>query len=118
MWYSYLILGGVAGTASGFLGLGGGAILVPALVYIFGFTQHQAQGTTLAMMIPPIGLLAAMKYYFGGNVKINVAVIMCVGFFIGGFIGAKFVHKIPEPLLKKCFGLFLLCISLKMILGK
>jgi len=118
MWYLYLTLGLVSGIASGFLGLGGGTVIIPALVYIFGFSQHQAQGTTLAMMIPPIGLLAAMKYYFEGNVKIDVAAILCVGFFVGGFIGAKFVAKVPEPLLKKVFGSFLFLVSLKMIFGK
>ena len=118
MWYLYLSLGLAAGIFSGFLGLGGGAIIIPALVYLFGFSQHQAQGTTLAMMVPPIGLLAAMKYYSSGNVKINIVAIMCLGFFIGGFFGAKFVDKIPDPLLKKIFGGFLFLVSLKMIFGK
>jgi len=118
MWGVYLILGLFAGVASGFLGLGGGAVVIPALVYIFGFTQHQAQGTTLAMMIPPIGLLAAMKYYSAGNVKVGIAGILCIGFFVGGYFGAKFVSNIPEPILKKCFGVFLLFVALKMIWGK
>ena len=118
MWYSYLALGLAAGVFSGFLGLGGGAVIIPALVFLFGFTQHQAQGTTLAMMIPPIGLLAAMKYYYSGNVKINVAAFMCIGFFIGGLIGAQFVDRIPDYLLKRIFGVFLLVISLKMIFGR
>jgi len=116
MWY--LALGLAAGIFSGFLGLGGGAVVVPALVYLFGFTQHQAQGTTLAMMVPPIGLLAAMKYYSQGNVKVSIAAWMCAGFFIGGLIGAQLVHKIPDPVLKRCFGSFLLLVSLKMIFGK
>lgn len=118
MWYGYLALGLTAGVFSGFLGLGGGAIIIPVLVFMFGFSQHQAQGTTLAMMIPPIGLLAAMKYYQSGNVKLGAAALMCAGFFLGGFIGAKFVDRIPDMLLKKVFGVFLLFISLKMILGK
>ncbi|MFH1504336.1 MAG: sulfite exporter TauE/SafE family protein [Candidatus Omnitrophota bacterium] len=118
MWGLYLILGLFTGVVSGFLGLGGGAVAIPALVYVFGFSQHQAQGTTLAMMIPPIGLLAAMKYYFAGNVKVGVAALLCVGFFVGGYFGAKYVSKIPEPMLKKCFGVFLLFIALKMILSK
>jgi len=116
--YLYLILGLVAGVFSGFFGIGGGALVIPALVYLFGFSQHQAQGTTLAMMIPPIGLLAAFKYYQQGNVKISVAALLCVGFFIGGFFGARFVEKIPDLVLKRTFGLFLFIISLKMITGK
>lgn len=118
MWYAYLGLGAVAGIISGFLGLGGGAVLIPALVYFYGFSQHQAQGTTLAMMVPPIGLLAAMKYYVEGNVNVKVAVILCLGFFVGGFFGAKIVHKIPDILLRKCFGFFLLIVALKMIVSK
>ncbi|UCG34626.1 MAG: sulfite exporter TauE/SafE family protein [Candidatus Omnitrophota bacterium] len=115
---AYIILGLVAGIASGFLGIGGGTILIPVLVYMFGLTQHQAQGTTLALMVPPIGLLAAMKYYFEGNVKINMAAFICIGFFVGGLIGALFVHKVSDPHLKKIFGVYLLFISLKMIFGK
>ncbi|MCF7876875.1 MAG: sulfite exporter TauE/SafE family protein [Candidatus Omnitrophica bacterium] len=118
MWYLYIALGLGAGIFSGFLGLGGGAVMIPALVYLVGFSQHQAQGTTLAMMIPPIGLLAAIKYYQAGNVKIKVAALMCIGFFVGGYLGAKFVHKIPDLALRRFFGAFLLVVSLKMILGK
>ena len=70
-------------------GIGGGAILIPALVFIFGLTQHQAQGTTLAILVPPIGLLAALRYYQSGNVKLSIAAFVCIGFFIGGLIGAN-----------------------------
>ncbi len=118
MWIGYTLLGLVAGTLSGFLGIGGGLILIPALVYLFGLTQHQAQGTTLAFMIPPIGLLAALKYYHDGNVKLNIAMFMCLGFFIGGFLGAMFVHKISDLLLKRIFGGIIFLASLRMIFGK
>ena len=116
--YFCLLLGLIAGVASGFLGIGGGTIVIPALVYLAGFTQHQAQGTTLALMVPPIGLLAAMKYYQAGNVDIKVAALVCLGFFIGGFFGASFVTPIPDLMLKKVFGVFLILVALKMILGK
>lgn len=118
MCWLYLALGLVAGIASGFFGIGGGTILIPVLVYLFGLTQHQAQGTTLAIMIPPIGLLAAMKYYSHGNVKLSIAVFICLGFFAGGLVGAQFAHKIDESFMKKLFGFFLLIVSFKMILGK
>ncbi|MDP2924141.1 MAG: sulfite exporter TauE/SafE family protein [Candidatus Omnitrophota bacterium] len=118
MWIGSLILGLTAGTISGLLGIGGGLILIPALVYCFGLTQHQAQGTTLAMMVPPIGLLAALKYYHEGNVKLNLAAFICLGFFVGALVGAMFVHKIPETLLRKIFGIVLFLASLKMIFGK
>lgn len=118
MWIGYILLGLAAGTLSGLLGIGGGLILIPALVYIFGLTQHQAQGTTLAFMIPPIGLLAALKYYYDGNVKLNIAMFMCLGFFVGGLLGAMFVHKIPDILLKRIFGAALFIASLRMIFCK
>ncbi|RKY37193.1 MAG: sulfite exporter TauE/SafE family protein [Candidatus Omnitrophota bacterium] len=114
----YLVLGIVAGIFSGFFGIGGGTILIPVLVYLLGLTQHQAQGTTLAIMIPPIGLLAAIKYYLEGNIKLSMAIFICIGFFIGALFGAQFAHKVSDPLLKKLFGVFLLLVSLKMIIGR
>lgn len=114
----YVILGLLAGTLSGLFGIGGGAIIIPALVYLFGLTQHEAQGTTLAFMIPPIGLLAAMRYWQSGNVKIQIALFICLGFFIGGWFGADLAQKISGPLLKRLFGLFFLFLSLKMIFSK
>jgi len=114
----YIILGLVAGIFGGMFGIGGGTILIPALVYLFGLTQHQAQGTTLAIMVPPIGLLAALRYYYSGNVKLGMAGLICLGFFIGGLIGAHFVQNLSEPLLKRWFGIFLFFISIKMILTK
>lgn len=114
----YILLGLVGGIFGGFFGIGGGSIVIPALIFLCGFTQHQAQGTTLAMMIPPIGILAAMKYYQSGNINIKVAVLLAVGFFLGGYLGAFFADKISEPMLKKLFGIFLAIISIKMIFGK
>jgi len=115
---SYIILGLIAGTLSGVLGIGGGVVLIPALVFIFGLTQLQAQGTTLALMIPPIGLLAAIRYYQSGNVKLNMAGFICLGFFVGGLLGANLVQNLPEPLIRKTFALFLLFVSLRMLLVK
>ena len=83
----FLILGLVAGIFGGIFGLGGGTILIPALVYIFGFSQHLAQGTTLAIMIPPIGLLAAWKYYTNGYVDLHAAPLICLGFFLAVSLG-------------------------------
>jgi len=114
----YILLGLVAGIASGFLGIGGGIIMIPVLGKLFGRTQHQAQGTTLAIMIPPIGLLAALKYYYEGNANIQIAIFVCIGFFVGGLIGAYLVTPVPEAILKKIFGGFMLCVALRMILWK
>jgi uncharacterized membrane protein YfcA len=114
----YIILGLVAGVCGGMFGIGGGAILIPALVYLFGLTQHQAQGTTLAALVPPIGLLAALRYYYSGNVKLNIAAFICIGFFVGGLLGAQLVQNFSDPLLKKMFGIFMLLVSLQMIFTK
>ena len=116
--FFYIVLGLVAGVFSGFLGLGGGTILIPAFVFILGFTQHKAQGTTLALMIPPIGLLAAWKYWTKGNVNIKVALFVCIGFFVGGYLGASLVTHIPDHLLKKLFAVFLMLIAIRMFFGR
>ncbi|MCM8757672.1 MAG: sulfite exporter TauE/SafE family protein [Candidatus Omnitrophica bacterium] len=118
IYISYIILGLVAGIFSGCFGIGGGTILIPALVYLFGLTQHQAQGTTLAIMIPPIGLLAALRYYYSGNVKLTIAGFICLGFLFGGFLGAHLIQNLADRTLKQLFGIYLLFISIKMILTK
>ena len=114
----YILLGLAAGIFSGFFGIGGATVLIPALIFFFGLSQHQAQGTTLAIMVPPIGLLAAMRYYYSGHIKLSMAAFICAGFFIGGLIGAHFVQNVSDPLLKKMFGVFLLFIAIRMIISK
>ncbi len=114
----YLLLGLLAGVVSGLIGIGGGSIIIPALIVFFGMSQHQAQGTTLALMVPPIGLLAAWEYYKGGYVDFKIAALICIGFFIGGYFGAKIAVTVPERLLRRIFGIALLLISLDMIFKK
>jgi uncharacterized membrane protein YfcA len=114
----FVVLGLAAGILSGLLGVGGGILIVPALVLVFGFTQHLAQGTTLALMVPPIGLLAAWTYYKHGNVDVKIAALICLGFFIGGLIGARCAASINPIMLKKLFGVALLIAALRMILAK
>ncbi len=114
----YVVLGLLAGTFSGLFGIGGATILIPAMVYVARLTQHQAQGTALAALLPPVGILAVLQYWQQGNVKLPQAAFICAGFFIGGLIGAHFVQGIPSPVLKKLFGCLLLAISLNMIVGK
>jgi uncharacterized membrane protein YfcA len=111
-------LGVVAGIFSGLIGIGGAIIIIPAMVLLFGLSQHTAQGTTLALMVPPIGLLAALAYYKQGFVDLKMAAFICVGFFIGGLLGAKFALGIPETILKKIFGIVLLAVSVRMIFFK
>ena len=114
----YLLLGLVAGILSGLIGIGGATIVIPALVLMFGLSQHMAQGTTLALMVPPIGILAAWTYYQKGLVDLKIAGFVCLGFLLGGLIGAKLAIGIPEQILKKMFGIFLLSVSLRMIFFK
>ncbi|MCC6502739.1 MAG: sulfite exporter TauE/SafE family protein [Deltaproteobacteria bacterium] len=114
----FIALGLAAGLLSGLVGVGGGIIVVPALVLFFGFTQHQAQGTTLAMMVPPIGILAAWAYYTQGHVDIKAAGLLCAGFVIGGYLGGRAAVSLSTPVLTKAFGAFLLLVSLKMLFSK
>jgi uncharacterized protein len=114
----YLLLGLVAGVMSGLIGIGGGTIIVPALVFLFGLSQHKAQGTTLALLVPPIGLLAAWTYYKQGSVDLRIAILICIGFFLGGLFGAKIATRLSNVVLERVFGVALLLISLKMIFSK
>jgi uncharacterized membrane protein YfcA len=114
----FLLLGLLAGVFSGLLGLGGGILLVPVLIFLFGLSQHQAQGTTLALMVPPIGLLAAWTYYKQGYVDLKIAGLICLGFFFGGLLGANLATAVNAVLLKKLFGVALLITAVKMILAK
>ncbi|MGD0590074.1 MAG: sulfite exporter TauE/SafE family protein [Bacteroidota bacterium] len=115
---AYLLLGLAAGILSGLVGIGGGILIVPALVFLFGFSQQQAQGTTLALLVPPIGILAAWTYYQHGFVNLQAALFIATGFIAGSFYGARFVTGIPNSTLEKIFGAFLVLIGLKMIFGK
>jgi len=109
-------LGLLAGILSGLIGIGGGVIIVPALVFLFGFSQHLAQGTTLALLVPPIGILGAWAYYRQGYVDLKTAAIICAGFFIGSLLGATLATGLSNVVLEKIFGFALLAIALKMIL--
>ena len=114
----YILLGLLAGVLSGLLGIGGAVIIIPILVYFFGLSQCQAQGTTLALMVPPIGLLAAWIYFRQGYVDLKIAAFICLGFFAGGLLGATVAVNIPPAYLRKIFGVSLLLISLHMMFFK
>jgi uncharacterized membrane protein YfcA len=115
---SYILLGVVAGILSGLVGIGGGIIIVPALVVLFGLSQHQAQGTTLAVLVPPVGILAAWAYYKQGFVDIRIAAFIALGFLFGSIFGAKLAINLSNAVLEKIFGVALLLIAMKMIFGK
>jgi uncharacterized protein len=119
MIYAMLLgLGLLAGVLSGLIGIGGGIIIVPALVLFFGFSQHLAQGTTLALLVPPIGILGAWTYYRQGYVDLKTAAIVCAGFFLGSLLGARVATGFSDVILEKIFGVALLVIALKMIFFK
>lgn len=113
----YIVLGLIAGAFSGLVGIGGGIIIVPALVFFSGFTQQMAQGTTLALLVLPIGLLGALEYYRHGSVDLKVVGLICIGFMLGSLFGAKLALVLPTLLLKRIFGGTLVLIGLKILIG-
>jgi len=114
----YVAIGLIGGIASGAFGIGGGAVMVPALVYFCHLTQHQAQGTVLALLMVPVSILAVLRYYHSGNVNIAIAAFMAIGFIGGAFLGAHFIHGVSDVNLKRAFGIFLVIIGIKMALLK
>jgi uncharacterized protein len=113
-----VIIGFIAGIAGGALGLGGGIIIVPALIFILGFTQHQAQGTSLAVLLFPVGILGVINYNKNGYVNFKFAIILIIAFVLGSYLGSIISINLPAKTLKKIFGVFLLLISIKMIIDK
>jgi uncharacterized membrane protein YfcA len=111
-------IGIVTGAMAGMLGIGGAIIMIPALVYFMGFSQQMAQGTSLAVMLPPIGILAAYNYYKAGQVNIKYALILAAFFLIGSYFGSKWALNIPQATLKRIFGVLLLLVAAKMLIGK
>ena len=110
-----LLIGLIAGTLSGALGIGGAIVIIPALVLLLGYSQQMAQGTTLVMMVLPIGALAAWQYYSKGFVDFKVALMLAAAFFVGGYLGAKFAVYVPQLFLKKAFAVFLMAIAIKIL---
>lgn len=106
--FDLFLFGMAIGAISGLLGIGGGVLLVPGLVLLFKFTQEQAQGTSLAVLIPPIGIFAAMVYYHHDYIRLPVVGYIALGFAIGAFIGAQFVPYVPTFVLRPAFGLLML----------
>lgn len=116
MWFA--LAGFATGIIGGLFGVGGGEIFVPLLIYVFGFSQHQAQGTSLAVLLPPIGLLAALRYYRAGYVDFRVALLLALGFFFGASLGAVLGTRLHAHILRRLFGVFLLLVALHMIFGR
>jgi uncharacterized protein len=113
-----LLIGLAAGIASGILGIGGGILVIPALVYFLNYSQKAAQGTSLGLLLPPIGLLAVINYYQAGYVNLKAAGIMIVTFLIGSYLSSKFAVNLPDTIIKKVFAVFLLFYAIKLFFGK
>jgi uncharacterized membrane protein YfcA len=113
-----IIIGILTGVMAGMLGIGGAIIMIPALVFILGISQQTAQGTSLAVMLPPIGIIAAYNYYKAGQVNIKFAIVLALFFLIGSYFGSKLALTLPQPVLKKVFGILLLLVAAKMLLSK
>ena len=111
-------IGIFAGFIGGSMGVGGGIIIIPALMIFLGFSQKEAQGTSLAVLTMPVAFMAAFNYYKGGYINMKFATIMIVTFVIGSYFGSKFALSIPASTLKKIFAILLLVIGVKMLLGK
>jgi uncharacterized membrane protein YfcA len=113
-----LIIGLAAGLVSGVLGIGGGIIIIPMLVGFLGYTQKDAQGTSLGLLLLPIGILAVMNYYKAGHVNLKAVGIMVVTFVIGSYLSSLYAVNLPEGVLKKIFAVFLIIYAIKLLTGK
>lgn len=113
-----LALGIAAGILAGMVGVGGGVIIVPALVYFFGMSQKMAQGTSLAVLLPPTGLFAFLQYYRAGNVNLKMSVMIVVGLLLGGWFGGGWAQQVSGPTLRKGFALLLAFTAVKMFFQK
>jgi uncharacterized membrane protein YfcA len=116
-WLMYLAIGLLGGTAAGMFGVGGGIVIVPALVYWAGFSQHKATGTSLAVLLPPIGLAAVVEYYRSGNVDVPAAVCLAVSMFAGAWVGAAVANHMKGPHLRLAFGLFVCAMGVYLVHG-
>ena len=113
-----LIIGVLAGVLSGLVGVGGGLAMIPLMIILLGYSQHEAQGTSLAVLAVPVTFLAAYNYYSEGYINWKFALIIAVGFVVGGFFGSKLAISIDQAMLKKIFGVILLIAAFKMFFGK
>lgn len=110
-----VIIGLAAGVLSGLVGVGGGIIIVPALVFFLGFTQHEAQGTSLGLLLLPVGILAVMNYYNKGYIDVRVVLVMCVAFVFGGWLGSKLALSLSQEVIKKIFAVVLFYTAFRMM---
>lgn len=115
---SLVVIGLLAGVLSGFMGVGGGVVMIPLMIVLLGFSQHEAQGTSLAVLAIPVTFLAAYNYYSEGHVNWKFAVIIALAFVVGGYLGSKFAVSIDQNILKKVFAVILVVAAIKLFFGK
>tara|TARA_B100001173_G_C15832301_1_gene481002 strand:- start:127 stop:495 length:369 start_codon:yes stop_codon:yes gene_type:complete len=113
-----IVIGVLAGLLSGVVGVGGGLIMIPLLIILLDLSQHEAQGTSLAVMLPPIGILAAINYHKAGFVRWEYSMIIAITFIIGGYFGSRYAVVLKPEILKRVFGMVMLIGALKMIFSK
>jgi uncharacterized protein len=113
----YVAIGLIAGLLSGVFGIGGGVVIVPALIYLAGFSQHRATGTSLAVLLPPIGFAAMWEYYRHDNVNVQAAMIIAAAVFAGGWVGAVIANRLSGPYLRLAFGVFVVVLGVSLMMG-
>ena len=113
-----IVIGILSGLLAGVFGVGGAIIVIPALVFLIGMSQHEAQGTSLAFMLPPVGILATWNYWKSGYVNWKVALVLSLTFIVGAYLGSHFSINIPDKMLRKFFGILLFVMARKMIFSK
>jgi uncharacterized membrane protein YfcA len=116
-WTLFVVIGVMGGIASGLFGIGGGVVIVPALIYWGGFSQHRATGTSLAVLLPPVGLAATLEYFRHGNVELSAAVVLAAAMFVGGYLGAFIANRVEGPTLRLAFGLFISGVGVYLIVS-
>ncbi len=114
----YLLLGLLVGVLSGIIGIGGGILIVPTLVFFFHMSQHKAHGTSLGAVLAPIGALAFWAYYKAGNVDLKAALLIALGFLIGGYFGGVWAQRVSELMLQRIFGGVLVAIGFKLLIAR
>ena len=113
-----IILGLVSGLLSGVFGIGGAIIVIPALIFIIGLSQHEAQGTSLAFMLPPVGILATWNYWKAGHVNWKIALVLSLTFVVGAYLGSQFSLNISDRTLRRLFGVLMILVAIKLIVTK
>src|ERR1035437_2396404 len=117
IWSIFVVIGLIGGVSASMFGIGGGIVVVPALIYWAKFSQHSATGTSIAILLPPVGLAAAFEYYRHGNVDIRAALIIAAMMFIGSWIGAFLANRMEGPILRLLFALFVCGLGIYLLFG-